>query len=506
MRRTRQRVVCAGFLFLFLAAPSWAQQVSLTILHTNDTHGHLLPFNYPSVASQGSDIAALKTRRNIGGIARRAALVKRLKTEIEAEDSSVWLVDAGDFSEGTPFSTEYHGQADVEAMNAAGYDFSALGNHEFSYSLSGLKKLLGLFKYPALCANVTETATGLPLTQTSATRQLGPLKIGIFGLVTTEVSDYLAAKDGLAVASEMETARAVVNTLRHEADIIIAISHAGEAQDLKIAAAVPEIDVIVGGHSHTRLETGEFVWHSDELKAESVNGTIIVQAHQRGAELGRLDLLFGKGASGAWHVLRYRARLIPITDEIPEEETVAAIVDRYWKPIAAKYERVLGKAEGDFSVNGDDLAAYSLVADAVRSDLDVEFDLENIGSVRRPLVKGPITLADLIGLDPFENTCVTFKISGRKLKDLLKSQRPAVSGLRYRIEHGEVVYAAVGGRRVNDKDIYYGATNSFFAARELKGIKITDTGKCRFDMLLNYVLAKKSVRPAYDGRRVILGP
>jgi 5'-nucleotidase / UDP-sugar diphosphatase len=493
-------------LLLFLAAPAMAQQVSLTILHTNDTHGHLLPFDYPSVASQGSDIAALKTRHNIGGIARRATLVKRLKTEIESRGAAVWLVDAGDFSEGTLFSTEYHGRADVEAMNAAGYNFSILGNHEFTYSLSNLKTLLGLFSYPTLCANVTETATGLPLTQTSATRQLGPLKIGVFGLVTTEVSDYLASKDGLSVASEIETARKMVSTLRREADIIIAISHVGEGKDLKIAAAVPEIDVIVGAHSHTRLETGEFVWHSDALKAESVNGTIIVQDHQRGAELGRLDLLFGKDENGAWHVIRYRARLIPITDEISEDVKVAAIVDRYWKPVAAKYERVIGKAEDDFSANGDDLASYSLVADAVRESLGVDFDLENIGSVRRPLVKGPITLADLIGLDPFENTCITFKISGRKLKDLLKNHRPAVSGLRYRIEHNEVVYATVGGRRVNDKDIYFGATNSYFAAKELKDVKGTDTGKRRFDLLLNYVLAKKSIRPAYDGRRIILGP
>jgi 2',3'-cyclic-nucleotide 2'-phosphodiesterase (5'-nucleotidase family) len=202
---------------------------------------------------------------------------------------------------------------------------------------------------------------------------------------------------------------------------------------------------------------------------------------------------------------RYRERLIPITKEIPEDGTVAAIVDGYWKPIAAKYERVVGKAEDDFSANGDDLASYNLVADAVRAGLGVEFDLENIGSVRRPLVKGPITLADLISLDPFENTCMTFKISGRKLKDLLKDHLPAVSGLRYRIERGEVVYASVGGRRVNDKDIYYGATNSFFAAKELKGVKVTDTGKRRFDMLLNYVSAIRSIKPAYDGRRVILG-
>jgi 5'-nucleotidase / UDP-sugar diphosphatase len=173
MRRAPQRVFCVGFLFLFFAAPALAQQVSLTILHTNDTHGHLLPFGYPSIASQGHGVAASKTRHNIGGIARRATLVKRLKTKIEAAGSAVWLVDAGDFSEGTPFSTEYHGQADVEAMNATGYDFSALGNHEFTYSLANLKRLLGFFSYPTLCANVTETATGLPLTRPSITRRLG---------------------------------------------------------------------------------------------------------------------------------------------------------------------------------------------------------------------------------------------------------------------------------------------------------------------------------------------
>jgi 2',3'-cyclic-nucleotide 2'-phosphodiesterase (5'-nucleotidase family) len=332
------------------------------------------------------------------------------------------------------------------------------------------------------------------------------LKIGIFGLVAAEVSDYLACKDGLTVASEMETARHMARTLRPEADIVIAITHVGETDDLKIAAAVPEIDVIVGGHSHTRLENGEFVWHSDELKAQSVNGTIIVQDHQRGAELGRLDLLFGKDEKGVWHVIRFRARLVPITDEIAEDREVAAIVDRYWKPVATKYERIVGKAEDDFSIDDDNLTSYSLVADAVRAGLGVEFDLENIGSVRQPLVKGPITMADLIGLDPFGNTCITFKISGRKLKDLLKYYRPAVSGLRYRIERGEVVYATVGGRRVNDREFYYGATNSYFAAKELKDIKVEDTGKRRFDMLLNYVLAKKSIGPAYDGRRVILGP
>jgi len=506
MRRVPQRFFCAGFLLLFSLATVSAQQVSLTILHTNDTHGHLLPFDYPYIASQGSDIASLNTCRNIGGIARRATLVKKLKAALEAQGTAVWLLDAGDFCEGTPFSTEYQGEADIAAMNAMGYNFSTLGNHEFVYSLSYLKNLLDLFAYPTLCANVTVTATGLPLTQTSTIRQLGPVKIGIFGLVTNEVSDYKASKEGLTIASEVETVRSIVGALKPETDIIIAISHVGITNDRKIAVAVPGIDVIVGGHSHTRLETGEFVWNSEALESESVNGTIIVQGYQHGVELGRLDILFDKDESDAWHIVRYRARLIPITEDIREDPEIAAIVDRYWKPIAARYEQVIGNAEDDFSTYGDDLASYNLVADAVRKALGVEFDLENIGSVRQPLVKGPITRADLVSLDPFENTCVTFKITGHQLRDLLKNHRPAVSGLSYRIERGEVVYAAVGGRPVNDNAIYYGATNSFFAARELKDIKVTDTGKRRFDILMDYVLEKKTIQPAYDGRRVIFGP
>ena len=88
-----------------------------------------MPFSYPSMAAPGSDIAALKVRTDIGGIARRATLVKRLRAELAKQGTTVWLVDGGDFSDGTPFSTEYHGEADAAAMNAAGYTFGTLGNH-----------------------------------------------------------------------------------------------------------------------------------------------------------------------------------------------------------------------------------------------------------------------------------------------------------------------------------------------------------------------------------------
>ena len=310
------------------------------------------------------------------------------------------------------------------AMNALGYTFGTLGNHEFNQPLASLKKLIDLFRFPLLCANTTDSATGKPLVQPSAIRQVGPLKIGVFGLVTRESSTYPAAKEGVTLEHEIDTSKRIVQALRPEAGIVVLISHAGESTDDRIAATVPGIDVIVGGHSHSRLPIGELAWRSDELKKDDVNGTVIVQAHQWGAELGRLDLLLTQDSAGSWHVSRYHARLIPVTEEIPEDPEVASIVQRYWSPIKARYEEVVGQAAGDFSERGDDLAQYNLVADSVRETYKTEFALEHLGGVRAPVLRGNITRGALVDVDPFNNTVVTFQLSGAKLKEILLKKPP----------------------------------------------------------------------------------
>jgi 5'-nucleotidase / UDP-sugar diphosphatase len=484
--------------------PASPQTASLTILHTNDTHGHLLPFSYPANAPSGSESAGVPVRRNIGGIARRATVVKRLREELGRSGKAVWLVDAGDFSDGTPFSTEYQGKADIAAMNAARYDFATIGNHELNAPLSRLKDLLRMFRFPVLCANAVETSTGQLLLQSSEIRELPPLKIGIFGLVTHDVAVYPAVKDGLTILDEIKTSEEMIRSLRQKADIVIAISHSGEKKDEEIARTVPGIDVIVGGHSHSRLPAGDFVRHSDQLQSKGVNGTLIVQAHQWAGELGRVDLLFGKDDQGAWHVERYRARLIPITPDIPEDPEVAAVVDRYWKPIAGRFGEVIGEAAGDFVARGDDLAHYNLFADLIRNSCKTEIGLENLGGIRSDLVEGKITLADLVNMDPFNNTVVTFGISGRRLKEVLQKNQPAVSGIQYRIEHKKLVKATVAGKPVQDGRIYTGASNSFFAGFALKGIRIKDTGKKRLDFVIAAIRKKGIVNPVYDGRRVVI--
>ncbi len=486
------------------AARPQAATVPLTILHTNDTHGHLLPFSYPTLLPAGSDLAMLKERTNIGGIARRATLVRQIRDQAAAHKTTVWLVDAGDFSDGTPMSTEYHGEADVAAMNAVGYDLATIGNHEFNNPLAQTKKLIALARFPILCANALDTA-GKPLAQEYVVKNAGPLRIAVFGLITREAATYPAAKEGVQIAGEIETARRMVALLRPKADIVIAISHAGDEVDNLMADQVPGIDVIVGGHSHSRLPTGEFVWRSEDLKAGDVNGTVIVQAHQWGGELGRLDLLFEKDEQGAWHVGRYRERLLPVTAAIRDDTRVAAVVEQYWQPIAARYGEVIGQADGDFSTRGDDEAPYNLVADAIRETFSVDFDLENMGGVRAPLVKGQITRGDLVTLDPFNNTVILFKMSGRDLKRILAQTRPAVSGVRYRVENRQLLEATIDGRPIDDDHIYTGATNSYLAQSALKGIETEDTKRQRLDVVVEYVKKKGTLKPVYDGRRVVIG-
>ncbi|MFO7692704.1 MAG: bifunctional UDP-sugar hydrolase/5'-nucleotidase [Vicinamibacterales bacterium] len=504
---TRRLFIIAALLALLAPAHAPAQPASarLTILHTNDTHGHLLPFSYPTVAPAGSDIDQLTERRDIGGIARRAALAQQIRTEQKGRGIPVWLVDVGDYSDGTPFSTEYKGEADVAAMNAAGYDFSTIGNHEFNYPLAQLQKLLRLTRHPVLLANAVDRATKQPIGQAWRVEKLGSLRVGLFGLVTRDSASYPAAREGVDILDEISTAKRIVEALRKEADIVILLSHAGEGTDVKLAAEVPGIDVIVGGHSHSRLPIGQLVWRGDDLKQNDVNGTVIVQAFQWGGELGRLDLLFEKDAAGVWRVSRYRARLVPITPDLPAEPMVAAVVDKYWKPIAARFGEVVGRASADFSSRGDDAAPYNLVADAVRETYKVDVGFENSGGVRAPLVAGDVTRADIVAMDPFGNTVVLFKATGAHIKALLARHAPYVAGLRYRLVDGTLEEATIGGAPIEDGRTYTAATNSYFAGFALKEVVQEDTGRLRADVVINYLREKGTVTPAYDGRRVVIG-
>lgn len=498
----RVTLVC---LTVLLAAGAWGDSprtVQLTILHTNDTHGHLLPYSYPETFDPGTELSMLEARTDIGGIARRATMIKRVRAE---KGHATLVLDAGDVCDGTPFSTEYHGMADVTAMNAARYDVACLGNHEFNHTFPELRKLIAQAKRPVVCANV-HPLDGVELTRPYVIKRIAGVRVGIFGLVTSSAKTYPGAKGSVVIDDPVAVAGRIVPELREQCDIVVALTHIGVDVDRELAEKVPGIDIIVGGDSHTLLKQPEFIAAHGTAPRGGVNGTVIVQDFQWAGTLGRLDVSLEPSSTGGWVVGKYSGKLLPVTSSVPDDPATAKVVSTYWKPITAKYGEVIGTAAGDFAQKGDDAAEYNLMADAMRAATGAEFDLQNVGGVRAAVVKGPITNAVIAEVDPFSNTVVTFKIAGAALKRLLLRYRPAVSGIRYEVADRKLVRAEVGGAPIDDARVYSGSTNSFMAERMLEGATDKqDTGKTRRDTLTAYIRKQGTVSPAYDGRRIVRG-
>lgn len=477
-----------------LSSASWAEQryAKLTILHTNDTHSHLLPFSYPSVVMSGGAKVDVPFHENVGGIARRATIIKQMN----AKNDAVLVMDAGDVLDGSPFSIEFAGEADFAAMNAAGYEVMVTGNHEFSNTSVDFRKRLQEARFPILGANVV-TQDGKPFLTPYIVRLEAGLRVGVLGLTVS--NDYNTAREEkLAFNSSVKVARELVPKLRNEADVVILLTHLGHDVDKWVATQVPGIDAIIGGHSHTRVPKPVLVKSSLPPRAFWVGGTVVAQDFQWGSELGEVDLTFHKDDSG-WSLMSFDGKLIPVTGEIPEDPAVRAVVEKYHKKIAAKYDVVIGKATADFI--GE--APYNLVSDALREHFSADFAIHNYGGVRTDLVKGKITIGDIATLLPFSNSLLTFTVSGKQLKEILGKGHPAVSNIKYRIQAGKLVFAELGAQPIEDEKMYTGVTHSFFALHEIpQEVSLTDTGTTTRDVVTAYIKGKKSVSPDDEQRAV----
>lgn len=256
----------------------------LTLLHTNDMHSRIEPF-----PNDGRDNAGL------GGMARRAAMIE----DIRKEGLPVLLLDAGDIVQGTPYYNLYGGEVEIALMNKMGYQASAIGNHDFDNGLDGLIKMVEWAQFPFLCANYDFSKT--PLTgkvQPYKIYEQAGLKVGVFGLgieleglVTDKNSGGTKYLDPVAVSREM------VKELKQKGcQVIVALSHLGydykgeKISDLKLASQVPEIDIIIGGHTHTFLKEPTFV---SDGKGRQV---LVNQVGWAGINLGRIDLNFNRSS------------------------------------------------------------------------------------------------------------------------------------------------------------------------------------------------------------------
>lgn len=233
------------YLVLLLSiSVSLSAQKKVVILHTNDTHSQIEPL--PSTD---------KRFPNMGGVVNRKAIIDSIRNV----EKNVLLLDAGDFVQGTPYFNLYHGRVEAQALNLMGYEVGTLGNHEFDYGLDTLRMILQHIDYPIVNCNYDFTETVLNgMTKPFVILKKGGIKIGIIGAGVNP--DGLIQTDkykGMKFKPINESVNYYAKILKNDykCDLIVALTHIGIENDKKLASSSSDIDLVVGGHSHTFLNS-----------------------------------------------------------------------------------------------------------------------------------------------------------------------------------------------------------------------------------------------------------
>lgn len=457
-----------------IGAPAADAARVVTILHTNDLHGHLTPW-------QGWE-GTLRGQR-VGGFARLAAEVRRVRSE--RGDGGVLLLDAGDTIGDSMLAAETKGLAVVEAMNALRYDAMVIGNHEPDFGENVLRARLGDARFSMLAANVV-TGRGEPITRPSIVRSVNGITVGIIGLAypNTPLTSARRNVEHLRFEDAAEAARQYVPRLRREgASIVVALTHLGLGADKQLASQVPGIDVIVGGHSHNRM-----------AEAVRVGTTLIVQAGAHGSDLGRLDLRVEGG-----RITAHCRHLIPLTTPSSpsaalHDDATRGLITRLRAPFAAQLDARIGRAAGliaraqtlagqEPEARDAESPADDLFADAMRETTGTEIAfLPGLGyGVAIP--PGDINAEQLRNLIPHDSGVWTMRLTGAQVREVLEqavenfSAEDAakkvggivqVSGLRFTYDPRQargsrVLEVTAGGRPIRADRSYSVTTNALMA-------------------------------------------
>jgi len=522
---SRLLVVFSLIFLLVSPTPLLAKVYHLTILHTNDHHGHFAKFDpYPV--------------KDVGGLAAQSTLINIVRAEVQKAGGHTLLLSAGDVNTGVPESDMLGAEPDFTIMNVLGYDAMVLGNHEFDKLRGVLMKQRAWAGFPFLSANVVKKDTGKSLVDSYMIKEFNGLKVAIFGLTTEETPILVLPSnvEDLEFKSTIETAKKVVPILRKEADLVIALTHLGfyegsgvgykAAGDFRLAREVQGIDVIVGGHSHTAVRVPRVI-----------GKTLIVQAGEWSTYVGRLDLTI---ESDTDEVIEYAYRLIPVnmkrrvkyenkkyymyTDKgyVEDKEILETI-----KPSMAKADKALSLVVGEALVrlNGSrDFIRFketnlaNLITDSMCAKTGAEIALQNAGGIRADIAPGTITYRDILKAQPFGNTLVLMNMTGKQIMEVLSyaaGVRPGhgaflhVSGMKWTNKRGTAEDVMIGDAPIDLGKAYRVVTNSFMASggdgyAMLKGVPQLDTGFVDADSLREYIEKAGKVRPKVEGRFTII--
>jgi len=474
---------------------------SFTILHSNDLHSSLIGMG-PSSDYTPFTLGDDATR---GGWARLAGAIG-VRREARQALGPVLVLDAGDFSMGTPFgaaSREIGGE--LRLLGRMGFDATTFGNHDFDLGPDGLGKAISVAakagRIPAVIATNTDLAASDPklaelqrLANEGVVRRYivmerGGIRFGIIGLLGKEATFYTAGAGAVKFADAIETAKQQVQLLRESErpDVVICLSHGGvmkgkdgqfsDGDDVRLAREVPGIDVVIGGHSHTELR-----------EVILVDGrTPVVQTGKEGANLGELVLALSGGK-----VTVESYQLYPMDDTVLGDRSTAEEIDRLKKGVTGAVfasrgyavDQPLAIVPQDLPNTFSDVAAgtilANLVTDAFRLATGADIGFTVNGLMRAPLTRGKSgvqTVYDVFAVAPLGagvvddtagSALVTGWFTGLELKHILEfflvdnpahpgETFPRASGMRYRYERSRPKFDAVTGVELGDLDRGYRA-------------------------------------------------
>jgi 5'-nucleotidase/UDP-sugar diphosphatase len=427
---------------------------NLTIFHTNDIHGAFLP-----EPAEWRDDHAL-----VGGM---IALAWHLAEERSLAPVSL-LLDGGDFMTGNPICDIAEdgvlGGGLVDMMNAAGYDAGVVGNHEFDHGLANAEALVARASFPILAADILDEHGDHPFPYEPVVFERGDLRVGVMGVSCSGLFSMTAhdLTAGLSLQNQAAVVRSQIRDLDPRTDLLVLITHDGIEQDEALARELSGsgLDVIIGAHSHTRLE-----------EPRLVGGILIVQAGSHLQYLGRLDLRVEDD-----HVAAYAGKLVPLLAEGAEAgPLLTALVERNERRIEQEFGVVIGTLTTDWERGREESNIGDWLTDRMRERAGADVAFLNSGSIRKNLPAGPIRLLDVQEILPFSNTLISFELTGEQLLTILTCNARAqvthdhgllqVSGVRYAFrevgDHVEVEQVTVGGQPLVRERVYRAAAPDY---------------------------------------------
>jgi 5'-nucleotidase/UDP-sugar diphosphatase len=491
-------------LTLFSSSPFSAEAgspVGITILHVNDTHGHIQPAVEKSVDPE----------RPVGGA---AWLARMIESEREDNPEGTLLLSGGDMFQGTAISNIFRGKPVMEVMNAVKFDAMVIGNHEFDWGRKVLNRLRKAARFPFLSANIKDRkGNDLPGVRPYVILERRGLKIAVIGMTTTETGD-MTKPNHVTGLRFLEPEDVLPDEIRQAksrgAKMIIVLSHLGLDADKKMAVDIPGVDLIVGGHSHTAVDPPVVI-----------GKTLIVQAGCYGWYLGVLRLKVDSESGGIiQHSKKTELKKVFSGPDDPFDPKISRIVKQYHDQIKDRFAVAIGETTVDLVRNSRaESNIGDLVCDAMREAERTDIAFHNSGGIRANLPAGKITLEQIYAVLPFDNVLVSMDLTGKQILRLLEQNASLeygilqVSGLKVRYDLSKplgerVVEAAAGGSPILPAKFYRVVTNDFLAAGGDKFAVFGEGTNVRYgdtlrDVFARYVKKHSPLQPEIEGRIVL---